>query len=363
MRMIIWDKIREWIDKDLSDENESNSAAVVVRVFILSMLFYLLTQIGLFWINDEPQIILLTGLLFVCYLGAFGYTYIGKTLVALWLVQILTLVWIIVSVLMMGWGCGVQHFIFVLLALSLITGYQKIWIKVLLSAIYCGIRLLLYFYTLHRVAFYPLTRKEGAQFQVINTLGIFLQMTLLIIVYSRETKETEQKLVSYNKKVKELAYTDALTKLMNRRAMVEKMTKFIESGHPKQPFCIAIADIDFFKKVNDTYGHDAGDEVLRQIAGLLSQFMGNKGEVARWGGEEFLFLFRKGKGKEVAAQLDELREQIGKAVIPYHGQNITIHMTFGLAEHESGITLDRMISKADEKLYEGKMGGRNRVVF
>lgn len=361
--MNILDKGLSYIRKDMTKEDQSNGTAVMVRTFVLTMIFYLLTQIVVFFFNDETQFILFAAVLLVCYVVAFGFTYKGKTIVTLWTVQILTLLWIISSVLMMGWNCGVQHFIFVLLALSLVTGYQKIRIKVIMSAVYCVIRLWLYFYTLHRVAFYPMTRKETAQFQVINTVGIFLQITALIVFYSKETQETERKLVTYNKKIKELAYTDSLTKLLNRRAMMEKMTAFIAESKEEPCFCIAIADIDLFKRVNDTYGHDAGDEVLRRVAAELSGFMKGKGYVSRWGGEEFLFLFKNGNGDEVFTELERLRREIAKMGVVYNDHQIVVHMTFGLQEYDSRKPLDATISKADEKLYSGKLNGRNQVVF
>ena len=361
--MNIWDKSLSYIRKDTSDEDKPNGTTVLLRVYILAMIFYLITQIALFLQNDEAQFLVFTICLSVCYIIAFGFTYKGRTSVTLWTIQILTLLWIIASVLMMGWNCGVQHFIFVLLALSLVTGYQDLRIKVVLAGVYCAIRLALYFYTLNRVAFYPLTRKETAQFQVINTIGIFMQMTILIIVYSKETQETEQKLVRYNKKIKELAYTDTLTKLLNRRAMMDRVNRYVAEHADNPCFCIAISDIDYFKKVNDTYGHDAGDEVLRKVAAKLADFMQGKGYVARWGGEEFLFLFKNGNGDEVFAELDTLRREIAKTGVVYNDRQIVVHMTFGLQEYDSSKPLDATITGADEKLYSGKLNGRNQVVF
>ena len=361
--MYIWEKCMSYIRKDTAGEDQSNGTAVLLRAFIISMAFYLLTEIAVFLANHDTQFLPFAVVLLVCYVVAFLYTYRGKTLVTLWTIQILTLLWIILSVLMMGWNCGVQHFIFVLLALSLVTGYQDLKIKVIMSAVYCAIRLILYYYTLHRVAFYPLTRKESAQFQVINTVGIFLQMTVLIIAYSKETQATEQKLVKYNKKIKELADTDALTRLLNRRAMVDRINHYVAEHADHPCFCIAISDIDYFKKVNDTYGHDAGDEVLRKVAAKLTDFMKGKGYVARWGGEEFLFLFKNGNGDEVFAELDRLRREIAKMGVVYNEQQIVVHMTFGLQEYDSDKPIDATITKAYEKLYSGKLNGRNRVVF
>lgn len=359
--MAIWDRFIAFVNKDVADENEAKATTVIMRVFILIMLVYFVAQIFLFVTYRNLDIIIGLILLMACYLGVYILTYKGNTEATLWAVQFLTLVWIIVSVVLMGWDCGIQHFLFVLLALSLVSGYQRILIKVAMAVVYCVVRLSLYFYTLNAIAYYPLTRKEGIDFQIINTVVIFLQITLLIIIFSKEQLAAEHKLVNYNKKIKEMASRDPLTGLRNRRSMIEKMNEVL-MGEPIA-LCIAIADIDFFKKINDTYGHEAGDEVLKKVAQTLTQFMNGKGYVARWGGEEFLFLFRKFNGDEVFVELDQLRRTIEKMVIPYKEQEICLRMTFGLQEYDSNKPLDTNISAADEKLYYGKMNGRNKVIF
>lgn len=359
--MAIWDRFIAFVNKDVADENEAKATTVIMRVFILIMLVYFFAQIFLFATYRDLKLILGLLLLMACYLGVFALTYRGNTESTLWALQFLTLVWIIVSVLLMGWDCGVQHFLFVLLALSLVSGYHRLYIKAVMAVVYCMVRLTLYFYTLNAVAFYPLTRKEGSDFQIINTVVIFLLLTLLIIIFSKEGQETERKLVNYNKKIKEMASRDPLTGLRNRRSMVEKMNEQL-MGDPVA-LCIAIGDIDFFKKINDTYGHEAGDEVLKKVAQTLTGFMSGKGYVARWGGEEFLFLFRENNGDEVFVELEQLRRKIEKMVVPYKEHEICLRMTFGMQEYDNNKPLDANISAADEKLYYGKMNGRNKVVF
>ena len=359
--MAIWNKIAAFINKDVSDENEAKGTAVIMRVFILSMLFYFILQIILFVTYREIPLILYMSVMILLYAIVFFCTYKFKTAVCFWIVQILTLCWIIFSVLLTGWEFGIPHFLFVLLALSLVGGYHRIYVKASMAAAYCTIRLVLYFYMMNAGAYCSLSRIEGMIFQVTNTLVVYLQMTLLIVTFSKEIQATERKLVKYNKKIVELASRDPLTKLYNRRAMIDKMNDMVAMN--QNYFCIAIADIDFFKKVNDTYGHEAGDEVLKKVADTLSAFMEGKGYVARWGGEEFLFLYQNGNGDEVKMEFDKLRRQIGKMTIPYKDLELIVHMTFGIQEYDCKKPLDASISKADEKLYRGKMSGRDKVIF
>lgn len=359
--MAIWGRFIAFVNKDVADENEAKSTTVIMRVFILITMVYFVTQIFLFASYWEWNIIAALILLLACYLGVYVLTYKGKTGVTLWVVQFLTLIWIIASVFLMGWDCGVQHFLFSLLVLSLVSGFHRIYIRAVMAIVYCSVRLALYYYTLNAAPFYPLTRKEGISFQIINTVVIFAQLTLLIIIFSKEQLATEHKLVNYNKKIKEMASRDPLTGLRNRRSMMEKMNEILADGPAE--LCIAIGDIDFFKKINDTYGHEAGDEVLKSVAQTLIEFMDDKGYVARWGGEEFLFLFRKNNGDEVFVELDQLRRTIEKMVVSYKEHEICLRMTFGMREYDNNKPLDTNISLADEKLYSGKMSGRNKVVF
>ena len=152
--------------------------------------------------------------------------------------------------------------------------------------------------------------------------------------------------------------------MCNRREILSWLKEKTEENSKQDGFLnIVIGDIDLFKQVNDTYGHDAGDEVLKEISEVMERFMNGKGAAARWGGEEFLLVFTQANGDICAEQVEELRRIIEKKQINYLGQQIRITMTFGIQEHQTGDRVDHTITKADAKLYTGKKKGRNRVVF
>lgn len=155
---------------------------------------------------------------------------------------------------------------------------------------------------------------------------------------------------------------DSLTSLLNRRSGDSRLRKTIEdSASHGTPFCVALGDIDLFKKVNDTYGHECGDLVLKKVSGLLRQYMHGRGFVARWGGEEFLLVFQDTEFDQAYSLLEELRKQICGLEIHYNDQPIHVTMTFGITPG-AGSDMNDLIRIADEKLYEGKSAGRNRVV-
>lgn len=158
-----------------------------------------------------------------------------------------------------------------------------------------------------------------------------------------------------------IAYLDELTGLPARRSLQEEMAKLGDR------YAIAMVDIDFFKKVNDKYGHDVGDDALRFLAAILRQEVADKGRVFRYGGEEFTILF-SGRGlSEVQPSLEELRQSITRRHFFLRGKTgdkkLALTVSIGAAEHNSKqLTAEQVIKAADMALYRAKELGRNCVV-
>lgn len=164
--------------------------------------------------------------------------------------------------------------------------------------------------------------------------------------------------------LKKLVERDPLTNLNNRRSGQIKFEQIRRTARKYgQTYCIAMGDIDFFKKVNDTRGHDCGDYVLKTIAQLFQDFMKEKGYVSRWGGEEFLFVFSGFNGDDTYPMMEELRKTIENYTFSFFNHEFHLTMTFGVEEYSSRFGTEEAIKKADEKLYIGKEQGRNKVVY
>ena len=170
--------------------------------------------------------------------------------------------------------------------------------------------------------------------------------------------------VSMQKSIRELVEKDALTTLHNRR-YGEKQLKLIRERAEKTgiPYAVAIADIDYFKKVNDTYGHEAGDMVLRSVAAILKKAMWGKGVAARWGGEEFLLIFEDTTMETAAERLEEIRATVESARIPYGEIIMSVTMSFGATSGNADMDMNRNLKQADDCLYRAKEEGRNRVMI
>lgn len=161
------------------------------------------------------------------------------------------------------------------------------------------------------------------------------------------------------------AKTDPLTRLPNRRGLLEKADYEIHRfERSKKPMSIILCDIDYFKKVNDTFGHDAGDLVLVEVAKTLTKVSRKQDIPCRWGGEEFLILLPETDLKGAAFHAEKLRTAIEATNIVYADNKLQVTMSFGLSLYDTeGAPIDQHVKQADECLYEAKRTGRNKVVL
>jgi diguanylate cyclase (GGDEF)-like protein len=170
----------------------------------------------------------------------------------------------------------------------------------------------------------------------------------------------------YQCRIEELAHKDPLTGICNRRSFMELGERLLKRGaRSKRPASLLMVDLDHFKKVNDRFGHAAGDAVIRASASLMVREVRPTDLLARIGGEEFVILLPhadRATGLQVA---ERIRQGIAALAIPFEGlaQPLTITASLGLAVEDSGVdSLDSLMAKADQALYQAKGGGRNRVV-
>lgn len=274
----------------------------------------------------------------------------------------LTLSWIVIFVLEYGWNCGVQHFIVPLMVISIFSMYDSLVQKILFICALFVLRVILFFHCLSNAPVIQLGQTTSAVFQILNTAFVFLNLCIVCLIFSTNIQQSEKQLLIYNQELQKQANTDPLTTLHNRRHMISKLEKQI-AERPSEIFSIALGDIDLFKKINDTLGHNCGDEVLRQLAALFKELTNDKGQVCRWGGEEFFFFFPGMNLDEASIFMNDLNREVSRLVIRYKDITCRVTMTFGLEEYDYKSTLTDMVKRADDKLYYGKKNGRNQVIF
>ena len=196
-----------------------------------------------------------------------------------------------------------------------------------------------------------------------STGNLNVKIDSKILNRNDEFSEIAHAALSMQKSLRNIVELDGLTNLLNRRTGEQKLRNtYLSSGDSDLPFTIVMADIDYFKSINDTYGHHNGDVVLKNIAGLLKEYTSHKGYAIRWGGEEFMLVFENHSMEETRPYLEQLQAEIRDFVHTIEETEICVTMTFGVA-CDATLEIEELIELADDKLYEGKSAGRNCIIF
>lgn len=263
----------------------------------------------------------------------------------------------------LGWGYGFSVIIVLLLSL----GYMQDIRSSTLPLVVGITEMILFFITFYFTKDTPnYPSPYMVYINILNSLGMFIVIVIYTKFYERQNIQILDDLNEQQNILRYKAENDYLTGLLNRRAMniilEESSNKFKNSKI--NSFAIAIADIDNFKNINDTYGHNFGDVVLQNSANIFKQYLNKKNiYISRWGGEEFLIAF-------INYSFDDLKKMSENFVKNYSlykhkdlKNNISATITLGVAFTQSIFNVDNMLTKADGALYNGKNNGKNQVIF
>lgn len=222
--------------------------------------------------------------------------------------------------------------------------------------------LILVFWTpIRGMLFYQYNEQFCLRFPLFFLTAFILGLLFTVSLRKSQYNECRQliKLEEMTKTAHKLARQDSLTDLANRRGAYEEFdARFSERGIPH---CLVMCDIDHFKRVNDTYGHEYGDEILIALVKIMKEQLPPDYLMARWGGEEFLFAANEPLD-EVYRRVEGLRKAIAAHAFRAGDSFIHVTLTFGIAEYTDGNDVIEAIHKADNRLYSGKMAQRNCTV-
>ena len=203
----------------------------------------------------------------------------------------------------------------------------------------------------------------GAQDYLPKPLnGTILLAKVISSLERKFFRERERELVN---ELHVQATTDQLTGIFNRRVVFDSLEKAYDDlvqGNSKG-FSVLTLDIDFFKKINDTYGHSGGDEVLKSFAKNLNDTISKPNIVGRIGGEEFLAILMETDQKKIVELCNDLRNEITKKSVTYEGEEIKVTFSGGTANTSESRNASDLVNKADERLYDAKKSGRDKIVF
>jgi len=200
-------------------------------------------------------------------------------------------------------------------------------------------------------------------------IGLFLLLTLIIIKkhftlrnMAKKLMINRDELIKNNEKLKELSITDSLTKIYNRGYFESVTEEHLSlSRRQKNDISILILDIDKFKTINDTYGHQVGDEVLITLASLMKKYKRTSDIVARYGGEEFIVLLPDTSLEGAKIYSEKLRKEIENYVIKLNDISLSITVSMGLTVFHNEDNFDSALKRADDGLYNSKQNGRNQL--
>lgn len=195
---------------------------------------------------------------------------------------------------------------------------------------------------------------------IFNAGCSFLFLMIFSLMFVFEVKLTNTQLKHQNAVLEQMASIDPLTGLYNRRSMDIFLSQAVESA---SNFTIVMCDIDDFKKVNDTYGHDFGDVVLKGIAKIVTTQVKEQGYVCRWGGEEILILISNASLESAFRISENIRRNVFNHIFECKSQQVHCSLTLGIAAHNHKETVEETITQADYNLYRGKKSGKNTVIL
>lgn len=185
----------------------------------------------------------------------------------------------------------------------------------------------------------------------------------------QQIRQLQQKI----RRLQEELITDELTRVLNRRGLMERIEPFVNEvryqiEHPEQRrgliirhFSLIFVDVDKFKSINDTYGHTAGDSVLKEVVGRLRDNVRGSDIVGRYGGEEIVIGLLGANPKDAKAVAENLCARVAERPFHHHGTDIPVTASFGVATLQKNIDTSGLIDAADKALYLAKENGRNRV--
>lgn len=193
---------------------------------------------------------------------------------------------------------------------------------------------------------------------IFNSICNFVFLFMVTVIFVWDMQRITLQLRSQNVALDNMASVDPLTGLYNRRSMQDFLDQALKA---ETDFSLIMCDIDNFKRVNDTYGHDFGDVVLKEIAHIAQKQVSDKGYVCRWGGEEILILSND-RLDHTCETAECIRHDVEEHIFCCRGKALHCTLTLGVAGHRVGNAVEDTIKHADSRLYYGKQNGKNRVV-
>ncbi len=357
----------EVLNKLFASENIDLSESIkeTQKLGFLYLIVHLLLEILYIGVNCTPMIYL-NIISILIYVSIIYISIQGRNVLARWIAMVEILTHATLGSVFMGYHCGYSLWIIATFLVLFIPYFTPTYNRKLriIGAVY-GLLTVVIFVALKVFSIYgklpdkyAVSGTTGNYFYIVNALFILLNIFMYMNLYSYRMDQNSLKL-------KQMSEMDYLTGLYNRNYMMKMFDHMIGKKNKSHntDFSLAILDLDFFKKINDEFGHVAGDQVLTQISIILKD-TGSDGIVAgRWGGEEFILMPSKDHSYDSFCDvLEKLCHIISEQKFVFEGKEIRVTASLGAANYEDGMNIVDLVKKADMRLYDAKESGRNKLV-
>ncbi|MDE0572499.1 GGDEF domain-containing protein [Demequina sp. B12] len=344
-------------------EGEAGRAISTAHAFLILCLAVTLAY-DIFYLSysgqSMPALVMFHNLWIVLYMGAIVLARLGHQLLAALAALMIPTAQTLVSTHYVGWESGIHLFLLTAapLVYVILTERQRAW-----RVIWMGVSLTAFLVCQLGMpasrAVYELPRFVlNAMFSIAALVTATLLFTFAALAHFRA--EHARKLAAQSaQRAEYLANTDALTGLATRRPVLTQLEELATPGG--QSYCVAIADLDRFKELNDEHGHSCGDAVLAEVGVRLRAELRVTDSVGRWGGEEFIFVLPDATLEHAGLTMDRIRAAVGDREIACAGHVHSVTVSVGVTEGEHVGTAHYAIKRADDALYRSKQEGRNRV--
>ena len=276
-------------------------------------------------------------------------------------------VYTVISTYYLGFRCGTYCFLFSIVPIIIYFGTFlfegiKRWTVVLALVLNFATFVTLYLLFSDARPVYEMTPAARSVLVIFSSFVMVFSTIFYNTIYIYTSEMEVGKLEKRNEQLSADAREDALTTLLNRRGFLPLIDELMKSGDEVH-FCIAFCDIDNFKRINDSYGHDAGDEVLRHITHMIKKEMDGC-DICRWGGEEIIILMRDHDMAVAKVKMEYLRRSIEYSPTVFFNHRIFTTLTIGLEEYSSVYSdPEEIIKTADDRMYYGKQNGKNVLIY
>lgn len=259
----------------------------------------------------------------------------------------------------LGWDSGFQYYLLLASPLFFFTPLLGKPQKILTLCMVVLIFVALHLYSDHHHPLVVLKHSIMTLMFYLNIIIVFVVQAALSHYYHFIATGAEERLQDANRQLAHMAGTDFLTGLINRRRLLERMDT--DAQGDAGVFSLIMSDIDDFKQINDQFGHDCGDRILRAVARVMRQHIRRHDLLSRWGGEEFLLVLPDTNCAEASIVAEKMRDSIAMAVFDECGQSLSMTMSFGVCCQRGREGLQEMIARADKAMYRAKAAGKNCV--